>query len=143
MRDNRQSLAADTAGPTGSSAQAGFSLLEVVVALAILSFGLTALAGGIVAGLRSVDRAAEAEYALLMAQSLMAEGKVRAAALPAEETGTLPEGYRWRRTVADFPATSAAGHGLMRVTVAVSPPGGGAPVELTTLALQPQAGQGK
>lgn len=113
------------------------------MALAILSFGLTALAGGIVAGLRSSDRAAEAEYALLMAQSLMAEGKVRAMQLPAEETGMLPAGYRWRRSVGDFPATPAAGYGLIRVTVAVSPPGGGAPIELTTLSLQPQAGSGE
>ena len=104
---------------------------------------MSALAGGIVAGLRSADRAAEAEYALLVAQSLMAEGKVRAAQLPAEAGGTLPNGYRWQRNIGDFPAGSASGYRLARITVAVSPPGGGAPVELTTLALQPGAGSDK
>lgn len=113
------------------------------MALTILSLGLTALAGGIVVGLRSADRAAEAEYALLMAQSLMAEGKVRAAQLPAEAEGALLNGYRWRRSIGDFPAGSASGYRLARIAVAVSPPGGGAPVELTTLVLQPVAGPDK
>ncbi len=114
------------------------------MALAILSFGMSALAGGIVAGLRGADRAAEAEYALLVAQSLMAEGKVRAAQLPAETGETLPNGYRWRRSIGDFPVdATASGYRLARITVAVSPPGGGAPVELTTLALQPVAGSDK
>jgi len=73
----------------------GFTLIEVIVALAILSAGLSVLLGLISGGLlqtASGERIAEAGS---LAQSLVAEVGTQLPIKPGEREGQFPEGYRW------------------------------------------------
>jgi general secretion pathway protein I len=78
---------------------AGFTLLEVVVALVIAGLAAVVLfrAGG--DGLFAVDTAARADEAVERAQSHLAAIGNDIAALPAEEDGDDGGGYRWRMRI--------------------------------------------
>ena len=82
----------------GPRAQAGYTLIEIIVAFAILALGLTMLLGTLSGATRQVRQAGDAGRAGLHAQSLLAEfGELPQ---PGARTGELEEGrYRWRLQV--------------------------------------------
>ena len=81
--------------------QGGFSLLEIVVALVILSFSLVTLYQATANATRNVRRGERYAYATLLAQSLLAEHP----AVPAGglDVGGAVEDFRWRLNAAPVP----------------------------------------
>ena len=75
--------------------QAGFTLVEVIIALALLSIGLTVLLGLISSSLRQAADAERMAEAGSLAQSLMAEVGVDLPISLQERDGQFPNGYRW------------------------------------------------
>lgn len=87
--------------------QRGFTLLEVLVALAIAALGLGALFQGTLGGIRAAEIAGRTQEALSRARSRLAVVG-QAGPLAAEDRqGDDGGGYRWRVRVAPF-ATSRA-----------------------------------
>jgi len=109
----------------------GFTLLEVVVALAIAAMALVGLFQAGSGGLFAVDTAARAEEAVQRAQSHLAAVGRDAALVQGEFTDEDGGGFRWRlrvRPVATRQAlspsvNSAAPATLYDVEVAISWPG--------------------
>jgi general secretion pathway protein I len=82
-----------------ASTPSGFTLLEVVVALAIASLALIGLFQAGSGGLFAVDTAARAEEALQRAQSHLAAVGRDAAVIEGDSNGDDGGGYRWRLRV--------------------------------------------
>ena len=80
-------------------AEAGFTLLEVVVAVAIAGLALVGLFQAGSMGVFSVDTAARAEEALQRAQSHLAAVGRDAALIQGDASGDDGGGYRWRLLV--------------------------------------------
>jgi general secretion pathway protein I len=128
----------------------GFTLLEVVVALAIAALALVGLFHAGSGGLFAVDTATRAEEAVQRAQSHLAAVGRDAALVQGDFTDDDGAGYRWRlrvRPVANrlTPApdgNSAATTTLFDVEVAISWPGprGDRSVVLKTLRLGTSTG---
>ena len=74
---------------------AGFTLVEVIVALAMLSLGLSVLLGLISSSLRQSANAERMAEAGSLAQSLMAEVGTDLPIKSDERDGQFPNGYRW------------------------------------------------
>ena len=83
-------------GRAVSRRDAGFTLLEVVVATAIAALALVALFQSGSAGLLSVGEASRVETAVDRAQSHLAEFADAGAIAPGEREGNDGDGYRWR-----------------------------------------------
>src|SRR5713101_5438374 len=130
----------------------GFTLLEVVVALAIAAIALIGLFQAAGGGLFAVDTAARAEEAVQRAQSHLAAVGRDAALVQGEFTDDDGGGYHWRlrvRPVATRQALSADGNSaanttLFDVEVAITWPGrnGERSVVLKTLRLGAAASGG-
>ena len=82
-----------------AAAEAGFTLLEVVVAVAIAGLALVGLFQAGSGGLFAVDTAARAEEALQRAQSHLAAVGRDAALVEGDSSGDDGGGYRWRLQV--------------------------------------------
>lgn len=82
-----------------AAAEAGFTLLEVVVAVAIAGLALVGLFQAGSGGLFAVDTAARAEEALQRAQSHLAAVGRDAALVEGELSGDDGGGYHWRLQV--------------------------------------------
>jgi general secretion pathway protein I len=102
----------------------GFSLIEVLVALAILGIALGAMMPRISLGTAVAERAERSEAAVLLAEQLLAEvGRTIPMPAPAVN-GTTPDGYSWQittcclRTVNNTTGQSIAG--LIEVRADVS-----------------------
>jgi general secretion pathway protein I len=118
----------------------GFTLLEVLVALAIAALALIAMfrAGG--EGLLAVGTASRYEQAMQRAQSHLAAVGRDTALLQGESEGDDGGGFRWRLRVAPVASWQVASAGsatsatLFDVGVAISWPGinGGRSVSLRT-----------
>jgi general secretion pathway protein I len=80
---------------TQGKREAGFTLVEVIVALAILSVGLSILLGVISNSLRQTGSAERMAEAGSLAQSLMAEVGTDLPIKPEQREGLFPNGYRW------------------------------------------------
>jgi general secretion pathway protein I len=80
----------------GAKREAGFTLVEVIVALAMLSAGLSLLLGLISNSLRQTASAQRMAGAGSLAQSLMAELGTDLAIKAEVRDGQYPNGYRWR-----------------------------------------------
>src|ERR1700730_5587819 len=108
----------------------GFTLLEVVVALAIAALALVGLFRAGSGGLFAVDTAARAEEAVQRAQSHLAALGRDASMTVGEYTGEDGGGYRWRRRVRPLIERQAPGQNgvslastiLFEVEVAISWP---------------------
>lgn len=82
--------------PGGVHSQHGYSLIEVIVAFALLAGALTVLLGALTGAARQVRDSADAGRAALHAQSLLAQVGVGTPLKPGREQGEFDEGrYRW------------------------------------------------
>jgi len=129
----------------------GFTLLEVVVALAIAAMALVGLFQAASGGLFAVNRAARAEEAVQRAQSHLAAVGRNAALVQGEFTDDDGGGYHWRLRVQPVATRQVAADGnsaanltLFDVEVAISWPGrnGDRSVVLKTLRLGTAASGG-
>ena len=122
-------------------ARSGFTLLEVVVAVAILALTLGAVMRVFSASLRGLAAAERHTVATLHAQSKLAEIGVEEPLAAGEASGVFERGYRWRSEVRDYAEPgldTAAGSGLRAYEVTVSVTwGDGGEVTLSTLRLAP------
>src|SRR5690606_31052908 len=85
-----------TGGARGRSSQRGYSLLEVIVAFAVLGVALSLLLGALSGGTRQVRWAADSARAVLHAQSLLDEVGVGEVLAPGQRDGEFGGGrYRW------------------------------------------------
>ena len=85
------------------SKQSGLTLLEVIVAFALLGLALTLLLGSLSGAVRQVRGAEEAGRAALHAQSLLAQAGVGVPLLPGISEGEWDGGrYRWRLQVSPY-----------------------------------------
>jgi general secretion pathway protein I len=101
-RFRRNSVCARRSG----ARERGFTLIEVIVALAMLSIGLSVLLGLISNGLRQAKAAEKAAEASTLAQSLLAEvGTDRPVKQGAFEE-TMPNGFRWHLRIQPYGAAA-------------------------------------
>lgn len=83
--------------------QRGYTLIEVIVAFALLALALTLLLGTLSGAARQVRNADEISRATLHAQSLLAVQGVQAPLLPHREQGEFEQGhYHWTLDVARY-----------------------------------------
>lgn len=75
--------------------EAGFTLVEVIVALAILALGIGGLISMISRSLQQTAAAARATEASSLAQSVLARLGTELPIKMEEQTGEFPNGYRW------------------------------------------------
>jgi general secretion pathway protein I len=138
--------------PERALQEGGFTLLEVVVAVAIAAMALVGLFQAASGGLFAVDTAARVEEAIQRAQSHLAAIGRSADLVQGEFTDDDGSGYRWRlraRPMATRQASLADGNvaatiTLFEVEVAISWPGrnGDRSVVLKTLRLGTAASGG-
>jgi general secretion pathway protein I len=110
--------------------QRGYSLLEVIVAFAVLALALTLLLGSLSGASRQIKQADLRSRAVLHAQSLLAVTGVVEPLQDGERSGEWEDGrYRWQLQVAPYqePRTDAlpvadtvAGPRLAQLTLQVS-----------------------
>ena len=81
----------------------GFTLIEVIIAFALLALALTLLLGSLSGAARQVRNADEAGRATLHAQSLLAQLGVGDALRPGTQQGVFEQGrYRWVLAIAPY-----------------------------------------
>jgi general secretion pathway protein I len=81
------------------NSQAGFTLVEIVAAMAILTLSLSALFGVLSDGLGRASQAETHARATTLAQSLLAQVGTEIAVRQGTTTGELADGFRWRLQV--------------------------------------------
>jgi general secretion pathway protein I len=87
----------------GARAAAGYTLIEVIVAFAILALALTLLLGTLSGAARQVRWADQAGRAALHARSLLDQVGVGETLRPGHSEGAFEQGrYRWTLDVAPF-----------------------------------------
>ncbi|MFT3755853.1 MAG: prepilin-type N-terminal cleavage/methylation domain-containing protein [Pseudoxanthomonas sp.] len=92
-----------SAMPSRRSSQSGFTLLEVIVAFALLALALSLLLGALSGATRQVRGAEDAGRAALHAQSLLAQAGVGVALRPGVTEGEWEGGrYRWQLQVSPY-----------------------------------------
>lgn len=89
-------LPATARRPAGSSRQRGYTLLEIIIAFAVLGLALTLLLGILSGGLRQVRWSADSARAALHARSLLDVAGVGEALVPGRREGGFDDDrYRW------------------------------------------------
>ena len=87
----------------GASGQRGFTLIEVVVAFALLALALTFLLGSLSGAASQVRIASDSSRATLHAQSLLAQVGVGETLQPGRRQGNFDAGrYRWVLDIAPY-----------------------------------------
>lgn len=86
----------------------GFTLLEVLVAMAIFALAGGALLETFHGGLRDTRLAGEYTRAVILARSRLAEVRAGAAPAPGVVDGRFGPVYAWRVTISDYNVSAAA-----------------------------------
>lgn len=89
--------------------QRGYTLIEVIVAFAVLALGLTLLLGTLSGATRQVRWSGDASRATLYAQTLLDQMGVGEVLQPGTREGAFEDGrYRWRMDVTPYRDPQAA-----------------------------------
>ncbi|MGI9554135.1 MAG: type IV pilus modification PilV family protein [Thermodesulfobacteriota bacterium] len=82
----------------------GFTLLEVIIAVAIIGVGLVMLLGSVNRNLDLASKSRDAQIAALLAQEMLNDIQLEGLPAIGEETGTFAdhEGFEWFLTVAPY-----------------------------------------
>jgi general secretion pathway protein I len=88
---------------------AGFTLIEVLVALAVVGMAMAAMAGVFSNGLLGHETAAGAEEALAVAEERLALAAAGPAFAPGIAKGTFADRFAWQTTVAPYAEDGDAG----------------------------------
>ena len=132
---------------TGAAAGGGrgFTLVEVLVAFAILAFSLAVIARIFSTGAQSSRAADAVTLATLLAESSLASIGIEAPLREGQDSGAWDSGFRWRSTVQLFESETPADLALadvrlyeVSVTVSWNVSGGERSVSLSTLRLAPR-----
>ena len=107
---------------SGSGVQRGFTLLEVMIAMAILAMVLVSLLGLKNRSMQDVMKAERITTATLLAKRMMIEALIKKPLVPAEDEGVFSEevygdvykDYQWKKAIAPTPIPQ-----VMEVRVAV------------------------
>ena len=105
------------------SAEHGFTLLEVIIALAILGVTFALAMQLLAAGVRSAKAAEDYTHAALLARQKMGEIVVKPAFEGSADGGELGGGFRWVSEVQPLPQEEELPALLYRVWVRVTWPG--------------------
>lgn len=133
----RRSSSATDCSPSGPrNPAAGFTLLEVLVAFAILGIGLGVVFGGISQGLRLRGQSSENVAVALVAERLLGEIVEREAAPAALEEGE-ESGCRWRLEPIEHAGAPGGGLGP-----SAAPGSRGAPLVQVKLTVHAPSGRG-
>ncbi|ROU07688.1 type II secretion system protein XpsI [Lysobacter enzymogenes] len=90
-------------GPVRGARQRGYTLLEVIVAFALLAMALTLLLGSLSGAAKQVRWSSDAGRAALYAQSLMDQVGVGQPVRPGQRSGEFENGrYRWTLGIAPW-----------------------------------------
>jgi general secretion pathway protein I len=103
--------------------EAGFTLVEVVVAFAIVTIILAALYQAIAGAWRGYARTQLREQALALARTHLEAIGIEEPLQPGERTGTYATGLAWRLTVEPAGTASSRGRALRIVLEALDPGG--------------------
>ena len=103
------------AQPPATHGQAGFTLLEVLVALLITGLALGVLFQGTITGLAATARAGRYEEAVERARSHLTALGDTGRLGPVDDEGDDGGGFRWRHRVAEI-ATEASALGKLRAS---------------------------
>ena len=121
--------------------QRGFTLIEIIVALAILAVALGALFQSFSTGLRATVVSDRQEAAVMLAQSLLDRIGQDIPLAAGEQAGVSEDGLRWSIAIAPSPLIAPdrrADSPLLPFDVVVTVASdGGRPLTLTTLRLAP------
>jgi general secretion pathway protein I len=124
----------------------GFTLIEILIAFAILAVALAALFQAFSGGLDAIDRTDRATTSVLLARSLMDRVGGDIPLVVGTRAGDFENGFEWQVTLtpasADLaPPVTGQQVQLLQISVTVSSDSA-APVTLTTLRLAPAAPDG-
>jgi len=86
--------------------EGGFTLLEIMVAMAILAIALTLVIEIFAGGVRAAWLSREYTKAVFLAQEKMEELRLRDTFSPGIESGELEGGYTWKAEIKPFPIYS-------------------------------------
>jgi general secretion pathway protein I len=123
------------------SSEAGFTLVEVIAALAILALSLGGIFGVLSDGLRRTGQAEATAQASALAQSLLARVGTELPVRPGTTSGDFSNGYRWRLEIASFgDGVDSRAWAVAAYTVSAEVTGvdGNPQVRLSTLRLGPK-----
>ncbi|MDH4028626.1 MAG: prepilin-type N-terminal cleavage/methylation domain-containing protein [Nitrospirota bacterium] len=93
----------------------GFTLIEVIVALAILSISFVLVMELFSVGLRSARTSCDYTRAIVLAKGKMEEMP----GVPVNDSGDLEDGFRWETEVQDYKIDEGSGRRLLKVKVKV------------------------
>ncbi|MDH5748306.1 MAG: prepilin-type N-terminal cleavage/methylation domain-containing protein [Rhodospirillales bacterium] len=99
-----------------SAPEAGFTLVEVLVAFVILSVFLGVLYQTFSYGLRGSDNARQYSTAVLYAESLLADFESEKLLAEGESEGDLSDGFHWKTSVRALETNGESSVGLKTVT---------------------------
>jgi general secretion pathway protein I len=102
---------------------AGFALVEVLVAFAIVTIVLAALYQAVAGAYRGYARVQVREQTLALARAHLEAIGIDAPLQPGESTGTYPTGVAWHLTVEPVETASAKGRGFRVLLQALDPAG--------------------
>jgi general secretion pathway protein I len=125
--------AGSTAPSASSRGEAGFALIESLVALAVLALTLGVLFATGAAAARRMAEAEAVSFATLAAQSVLAAAGIERPLAVGTRRGTLPQGFTFTETTAPLSGTPQA----RTITVSVADPAGRMRAELSTVRLAP------
>jgi prepilin-type N-terminal cleavage/methylation domain-containing protein len=111
-------------GPVRNEHEAGFTLVEVLVAFAILSIVLLALLSGLSTALFGDRRAEFTRSALRLAKAELETAGVDKPLTPGVSIGRFENGMEWRLSVQPYAASTPSATPAYWVEIIVRPPSG-------------------